>query len=105
MTYKVLDNNDKFKGLIFFLILLNVLDGVLTITWVSSGMASEVNPLMDRLIQIHPVVFMTTKVTLVSLGALLLWRFRDHALAVGSLYLCVAAYSLLVLYHGGAVIV
>jgi hypothetical protein len=104
MTIRVLDNNDKLKGLIFFLILFNVLDGMMTIAWVGSGRATEANPLMELLIQIHPVLFMATKILLVGLGALLLWRFRDRALAVGSLYLCVAAYLLLMLYHGNGVL-
>lgn len=77
----------------------------MTIAWIESGGATEINPLMDLLIGIHPVLFMTTKILLVGLGTLLIWRFRDRSMAVGSLYLCVAAYSLLMLYHGGGLIV
>ncbi len=83
------------------LLLFNMVDGMLTIAWVGTGRAVEVNPLMDYLIGIHPVLFMATKLLLVSLGILLIWRFRDRSLAVASLYLCVTAYSLLMLYHGG----
>ena len=76
----------------------------MTIAWVESGRATEINPLMDLLIGIHPVLFMVTKILLVNLGALLLWRFRERTMAVGSLYLCLTAYSLLMLYHGGGLI-
>lgn len=100
--------NDKNKNLMFLassIILLNALDGVLTIAWIETGRAIEINPLMGMLIDIHPVLFMCIKILLASLGTLLIWRFRDRSLAVASLYLCVAAYSLLMLYHVGGLIV
>ncbi|MDJ0807350.1 MAG: DUF5658 family protein [Gammaproteobacteria bacterium] len=104
MTDKVLDNNDKFKGLIFVLILLNVLDGTLTIAWIETGRAVEINPLMNMLIGVHPLLFMVIKILLVGLGAMLLWRFRDRAVALVSLYLCIAVYSVLMVYHGNGLI-
>ena len=103
VTDEVLYNN-KLNGLIYILLLFNMVDGLLTIAWVESGRAVELNPLMDYLIGIHPVLFMAIKLLLVSLGSLLIWRYRDRFLAVASLYLCVTAYSLLMLYHGGALI-
>ena len=101
MTNPVINDNNKIQGLIFVLVLFNVMDGMLTIAWIGAGVATEANPLMALLLGIHPVLFMITKILLVGLGAMLLWRFRDRALAVGSLYLCLATYSLLILYHGG----
>ena len=101
MFYKVLnDNNNRLMGAVASLITLNMMDGVFTIAWIESGKATEINPLMDLLISIHPFFFMTIKILLVSLGALLLWRFRYMAIAVNSLYLCLTVYSILILYHG-----
>ena len=100
MVEKVLNNqNKKFKGLIISLILLNVLDGMFTLVSVNAGLATEINPLMDILISTHPVLFMFTKMLLVYLGALLLWRYRDNAIATVSLYLCCVTYSFVILYH------
>lgn len=87
------------KGVITALILLNALDGVLTINWVSHGIATEANPLMNILISTNPLLFMTIKLLLVSLGAYLLWCHRNKPLAVASLYFCVLAYSLVMVQH------
>ncbi|MEN8177868.1 MAG: DUF5658 family protein [Pseudomonadota bacterium] len=105
MIGKLLNNqNDKLKGLVISIILLNTLDGILTIGWVEMGRATEINPLMDQLISIHPVLFMAIKMLLVCLGVLLLWRFRYKTMAVASLYLCFTAYSILILYHGAGLV-
>jgi hypothetical protein len=93
------NNNGGLLGVVASIFLLNALDGMLTLAWVGSGRATEFNPLMDRLLTIHPVLFMAIKMLLVCLGVLLLWRFRDRTAAVASLYLCLAAYSLILVYH------
>ena len=87
-------------GVVASLILLNAVDGVMTIAWIESGRATEINPLMGLLISIHPVLFMTIKMLRGCLGVLLLWRFRYKTLAVVSLYLCFTTYAILILYHG-----
>ncbi len=106
MIDEVLNNqNNKLKGLVASLIVLNALDGILTITWVGAGMATEANPFMEPLIGMHPVLFMLVKILLVSLGAMLLWRYRHKTIAVASLYFCFTLYSLVILYHGMAWII
>ena len=93
------------KILVGALIVLNMLDGVLTIGWIQSGRAVEANPLMDILLGIHPVLFMLIKLLLVCLGVSLLWRLRTNTTAVFSIHLCFIAYSFIFLYHvGGGVI-
>lgn len=101
MIDKILNNNNNMlMGVVAALILLNAVDGVMTIAWIETGRATEINPLMDLLIGIHPALFMTIKMLLVCLGTLLLWRFRYKTMAVASLYLCFTAYSIVILYHG-----
>ncbi len=93
------------KGVAGTLIVLNMLDGVLTIAWINFGRATEINPLMDVLISTHPVLFIAIKMLLVCLGVSLLWRYRTQTPAIVSIYLCCMAYTFVLLYHlGGGVI-
>ena len=87
------------RWVIIALIMLNAIDGILTINWVGSGIATEANPLMNLLITTNPLLFMTIKLLLVSLGAYLLWCYRNRTLAVVSLYFCVLVYSLVMVQH------
>ena len=61
------------------LLVLNLFDAICTFIWVTMGYAEEANPLMDYIISTHPPMFILYKVTIVSLGVLLLWRLRDQA--------------------------
>ena len=85
---------DQVKILLFCIVVLNVLDGLFTILWVSAGAAYEANPLMATLIGYHPVLFMVCKLTLVMLGAALLWGYRHH------LFATISIFGLFVLYYG-----
>jgi hypothetical protein len=100
-----LEQHGWLKGVVGSLLVLNMLDGVLTIAWVNLGRATEMNPLMDVLLSTHPVLFMAIKLLLVCLGVLLLWRYRTKTTAIVSIYLCFVAYAGVLLYHlGGGVI-
>ena len=90
---------DWLKGVVGSLLILNMLDGVLTIAWIGSGRATEANPLMDVLLAANPILFMIVKTLLVYLGVLLLWQHRNKMTAVVSLYLCFFAYTCVFLYH------
>lgn len=99
-----IDRHDWLEGMLAVVVVLNMLDGILTIGWIQSGRAVELNPLMDYLLGTHPVLFIFTKMLLVCLGVLLLWRFRARTSAVISIYLCLTIYSGVLLYHlGGGV--
>ena len=87
------------KFLVGAIFVLNAIDAVATVTWVSAGMAYEANPLMAHLLEIHPVVFVGVKVTLVGLCVYLLWRYCDHMLSVVASILLVSVYYALIIYH------
>lgn len=87
------------KGVIVTILVLNVLDGVLTAYWIATDAASEANPLMDYLFDLHPVLFMAFKLCLVILGTLLLWRLRKNRAAVVSIFGLFFLYYVLLLYH------
>lgn len=86
-------------------IVLNLIDGIFTILYTHLGVATEANPLMDQVLSASPVVFMITKLMLVSLGVCLLWRLRHRRvaaaglIAVGSAYACLFVYHLSAAYH------
>jgi hypothetical protein len=83
----------------YAILVLNLLDGAFTMIWVLSGQAREANPLMAGVIQESPVVFMVAKLTLVSLGVLILWRHRVRRLAAAAILGVVVCYSVIVLQH------
>ncbi len=99
LKFGQLDYHDWLKGVVASIIVLNALDGILTIIWVESGMATEANPLMDVLLSKSPVLFICVKMLLVCLGVILLWRLRAKAFALASIYLCFMVYSLVFFYH------
>ena len=90
------------RGMVVALILFNAIDGVLTIVWVESGRFSEANPLMGLLLNTNPVLFISVKMLLVCLGIMLLWRCRNHVLAVYSILLCFTAYCIVFTFHYSA---
>ncbi len=87
------------RGIIASAYVLNALDGVFTIYWVVSGHATEANPAMDTLLRWGPVPFIATKLTLVFLGSVLLWRFRRNAWAVMAIFAVFLVYYAVLLYH------
>lgn len=59
----------------------NILDAVLTLTWVKLQVADEANPLMAALIDSDPRVFFFVKVAAVSVSCVILWVLRKHKLS------------------------
>jgi hypothetical protein len=82
------------------ILILNLIDGVLTIALVHGGLATEANPLMEMpLMSWGPTGFMVIKLSLVSLGVALLWRYRQRRTAMFALGSLAAVYCVLALYH------
>jgi len=80
-------------------IVMNVLDGLLTVFWVSTNMAVEANPLMEHVLNIHPALFMSVKIALVYLGAFILLRHSERIIANLSVVIAFCAYWMVLLYH------
>jgi hypothetical protein len=81
------------------IMVLNVLDVVFTLFWVHAGLARETNPLMRWLVDEHPVAFTLSKLALVGLGTLLLWRARRRALAVVGIVAVFLVYYAILIHH------
>jgi len=89
-----------------FVLVLNFIDLSATIAWIELGLATEVNPLMDYLLQIHPLAFAFVKIGLVSGAVMILWRHRDHrATHVAAGVACAMYLGTYVIHAYGAVVV
>lgn len=86
-------------GIVKAILVLNLLDALFTLLWVRAGLATEANSLMATLVNEHAVLFVTTKIALVSLGSLLLIRHRRRPAAVISIFIIFVVYYLILLYH------
>ena len=80
-------------------VILNLLDAVFTMIYTNAGYAAEANPLMSVALASTPVVFVLAKLSLVSLGVLLLWRVRHRTFAAVGIAASAATYALIVAYH------
>ncbi len=80
-------------------LILNLLDGILTLALVQGGLASEANPLMNELLGHGAVFFMLFKIVLVSLSVLLLWRLQQLRIACIAMYGALATYGLIAIHH------
>jgi len=87
------------ESIVKCVLVLNVVDAVLTMIWIAQGLAVEANPILADMVHEHPFSFVTCKLSLVSMGSLLLWRHRTRASAVVATFLAFIAYFLLFLYH------
>jgi hypothetical protein len=87
------------QGIIKWILVLNLLDGVFTLVWVQYFYAEEFNVMLRDLAHGKMVLFMVVKLALVSLGSLFLWRNRNHPFAVVAIFLAFFVYYLVLLYH------
>lgn len=77
----------------------NLVDLCATLVFVGLGYAEEANPLMSSLLELGPPVFAAAKLSIVSLGVYVLWRFRHLPVARLGSVTVTAAYALLIGYH------
>lgn len=78
---------------------LNLADALLTWFWVSRNLATEANPLMAYLLNEGPFWFLLGKMSLVSFGLLLLWKFREARTALPSTLVVFFVYFSILIYH------
>lgn len=87
------------KGIVKWLLPLNLIDGIFTLLWVRTGRADEANVLLRDLVHGDALLFMLVKLTLVSLGAIFLWRLRRRPLAVVAIFVAFFVYYVVLLVH------
>ncbi len=86
-------------GILKVVVILNLLDAVLTLFWVGTGLATEANVFLQTVVSEHPLGFVMAKTSLVSLGSWLLWQRRHHPLSVIGLVSVFVVYFCLTLHH------
>lgn len=90
----------RFLGtMIVAVFVLNALDAVFTVYWIVGVETWETNPIMDHLLQIHPIIFVAVKLLLVALGSYLLWRHRRQRVAVVGIFALFIVYYWLLVWH------
>ena len=97
----MLTSSQAFEHGLGSLIIMNLIDAVMTALWVSEGIVTEWNPLMEAAISQGYSIFVLGKVLMVGLGAALLYRLRSHRLARVSLVPVVLTYSFVIGNHIG----
>lgn len=83
----------------FLLFGLNLLDALLTIVWVRSGVATEGNQLMAGLIERGDVTFLAAKLAIGLVAAVVLLRWSDLKLARYGVSVALAVYICLMGIH------
>ena len=83
----------------FLLFSLNLLDAMLTIVWVRNGVATESNQLMARLLDNGDLAFLSAKIAIGTITALVLLRWGNRTLARYGLTLTLAVYLSLMGIH------
>lgn len=76
----------------FLLFLLNLLDAILTIIWVRSGVAPEGNQLMARLLDMSDLTFLGAKIAMGTFAAIVLLRWGNRKLAKYGVAVALAVY-------------
>jgi len=83
----------------FLLFSLNLLDAILTIFWVRNGVATEGNDLMARLLDSGDFTFLSAKIAIGTVTALVLLRWGNRRMAKYGLTLALAVYISLMGIH------
>ena len=78
---------------------LNLLDALLTIVWVRSGVATEGNQLMASLLEIGNLPFLSVKIAIGALAAFVLLRWGSRPLAKYGVAVALAVYGGLMGIH------
>ena len=77
---------------VFLLFALNLLDALLTIVWVRSGVATEGNQMMAALLEIGNGPFLGVKIIIGLVAAFVLYRWGSRPLARYGLAIALAVY-------------
>ena len=86
-------------GVASLLLLLNLTDGLFTLTFLQLGVAEELNPLMRVAYERSPLLFMGLKLAIVGTGVALLCAHHEHRLAQWALKAGLGLYAAINVYH------
>jgi len=72
--------NSVLRFFLILLLVLNIFDAYATFYWVTNGLASERNPIMQEWLHLNPFVFIYIKLILVGIAIGFLWTVRNRQL-------------------------
>jgi len=81
------------------LLVLNLMDGLFTLTFLQMNVAEELNPLMRVAYTHSPLSFMTIKLAIVSLGLVLLCMHRTMNMSQRAIQAGAGLYAIIDIYH------
>ncbi len=81
------------------LVILTLVDLAATVYWVSSGLATEANPILEAVIQKSFLLFAVTKIGLAYFGIFILNRYRSRRLVFRLAAFAVCAYLAVTIWH------
>lgn len=61
--------------------LFNIFDALLTLCWIAYGIAEEANPIMAYMLSFGVIPFLVSKILLVGISLLILWKLRHMIFA------------------------
>jgi hypothetical protein len=85
--------------LLILLIILNIIDTGGTLYWISEGIATEANPIMQSWLQIHINAFIFIKLLMVFLCTVFLWLLRKRKLVHILIIPTLAVYIYIFIIH------
>lgn len=91
----------SFERALGLVLVLNLLDAALTSIWVSAGIVPEGNPMMAWAMELGFGAFVLSKVALVGLGGLVLYRLREVRMARVAILPAAVLYAFVMGNHVG----
>ncbi|MFP4070996.1 MAG: DUF5658 family protein [Desulfovibrionales bacterium] len=85
--------------MIHTILVLNLLDGLLTVFWVETGLAIEANILLRSIVHGNAALFLVLKLSIVPLGLLLMWKKQELRIAFTGLLIIFLTYYSVLFYH------
>ena len=95
---KVSFRRDWVKPFIAAIFVLNVMDALMTVYWIQSGV-EEANPIMAGVMDVHYMLFIVVKMAMVGMGCSVLWHTHHKILSAFGTMFALAVYSSVVFYH------
>tara|TARA_R110000787_G_scaffold189229_1_gene300911 strand:- start:166 stop:462 length:297 start_codon:yes stop_codon:yes gene_type:complete len=83
---------------LYLLFLLNLIDATATITLIHFGLAKEINPLMNFLLEKGVLYFILCKLIVAATTCTVFWKLRAEKAAKAGLTICLIGYSALLLH-------
>ena len=90
---------EKNSFLIYCIFLLSILDAILTLAWIKSGLAIEANPFLAPFLEMGDCAFYGIKILITGAACIILYFNKHRALGSVIISATVIMYVLLTLYH------